>query len=161
MRKIGFGDAREKAAHILWPSTLLSFFCDPGQLQALQVLKTLTHRFDAGMDDVRRRLALAEARNAISAAMAPTNPQPVSAAPPAQAPAPSAVPIAANTGPRRYHVQAASPGLAMLSELDQSGGEIRQIPVAPGDDVPGWGKVISISQRGAAWLVKTGHGVIQ
>jgi hypothetical protein len=61
----------------------------------------------------------------------------------------------------RYHVQAASPGLAMLSELDQSGGEIRQIPVSPGDDVPGWGKVISISQRGAAWLVKTGHGVIQ
>jgi hypothetical protein len=128
------------------------------QLRADQ--KALTHRFDAGMDDVRRRLALAEARNAIGAAMAPTNPQPVSAAPPVQAPAPPAA-IAANSGPRRYHVQAASPGLAMLSELDQSGGEIRQIPVAPGDDVPGWGKVISISQRGAAWLVKTGHGVIQ
>ena len=42
--------------------------------------------------------------------------------------------------PHRYHVQAASPGLAMLSELDASGGEEQQLPVSPGDDVPGLGQ---------------------
>jgi hypothetical protein len=27
--------------------------------------------------------------------------------------------------------------------------------------VPGWGKVVSISQRGTTWTVKTDHGLIQ
>jgi hypothetical protein len=49
----------------------------------------------------------------------------------------------------------------MLSALDASGGEEQQLPVAPGDNVPGWGKVVSISQRGATWVVKTDHGLIQ
>lgn len=75
---------------------------------------------------------------------------------------PSAAPnVSADTGTHRYHVQAASPGLAMLSELDASGGEERQLPVSPGDTVPGWGKVISIAQRGTSWFVKTDHGLIQ
>ena len=71
-------------------------------------------------------------------------------------------PVAAiDTTPHRYHVQAASPGLAMLSELDPSGGEEAQVPVAPGDNLPGYGNVISIAQRGSSWVVGTQHGLIQ
>jgi hypothetical protein len=70
-------------------------------------------------------------------------------------------PVAAATTPHRYHVQAASPGLAMLSDLDVSGGEGRPLAVSPGDTVFGWGKVISIGQRGTTWIVKTDHGLIQ
>jgi hypothetical protein len=85
----------------------------------------------------------------------------VALGPPANAKAapPAATPGNATTP--RYHVQAASPGLAMLSALDASGGQEQQLPVSPGDSVPGWGKVISISQRGATWIVKTDHGLIQ
>jgi acyl dehydratase len=49
----------------------------------------------------------------------------------------------------------------MLSTLDSAGGEDQQLPVTPGDTVPGWGKVVSISQRGTTWVVKTDHGLIQ
>ena len=56
---------------------------------------------------------------------------------------------------------AASPGLAMLSELDRSGGEGSQIQVQVGDQVPGHGKITAIQQRGTAWVVKTAAGDIQ
>ena len=124
---------------------------------------------DATMDDFRRRIALSEARRAVSGAFDAdphAAPRSSSGSPkvkrtavttPAVASATPAIDMAAY----RYHVQAASPGLAMLSELDASGGEARQLPISPGDIVPGWGKVISISQRGTAWVVKTDHGLIQ
>jgi len=133
--------------------------------------KNVGERVDSALSDFSRRISLAEARGAVNAAMG-VEPRP------AQAPggtagssaqvltpvaarsvAPAAAPAA--TPPHRYHVQAASPGLAMLSELDPSGGEERQLPVSPGDDVPGWGKMVSIYQRGTTWTVKTDHGLIQ
>jgi hypothetical protein len=127
----------------------------------------LGQRVDGSLTDFGRRLSLAEARGAVSAAMSvQTLPASVvasatlpTAAPNTKASLPSAAP--ADMTPHRYHVQAASPGLAMLSALDASGGEEQQLPVAPGDNVPGWGKVVSISQRGATWVVKTDHGLIQ
>ncbi len=126
---------------------------------------------DVALADFGRRISLAEARRAVSAAgqAQPSAVQPAGATGGstgtgvtpivARYPLPAALP--ADTGSHRYHVQAASPGLAMLSELDRSGGEERQLPVSPGDDVPGWGKVVSISQRGTTWMVKTDHGLIQ
>jgi hypothetical protein len=129
--------------------------------------KNVGERVDSALSDFSRRISLAEARGAVSAAMG-VEPRPAQAA--AGAAGSSAqvlTPVAARsvapaaTLPHRYHVQAASPGLAMLSELDPSGGEERQLPVSPGDDVPGWGKVVSISQRGTTWTVKTDHGLIQ
>jgi hypothetical protein len=136
--------------------------------------QNLVQRVDGSLTDFGRRISLAEAHGAVNAAIG-TDMHPI------QTPTPPAagqignggvVQIAAragglapglpaDTGNHRYHVQAASPGLAMLSELDASGGEQRQLPVSPGDDVPGWGKVISIAQRGVAWVVKTDHGLIQ
>jgi hypothetical protein len=128
----------------------------------------LGQRVDRSLTDFGRRLSLAEARGAVNAAMSvqtlPVSGAVASATLPTSAPVikasfPSAAP--ADMTPHRYHVQAASPGLAMLSALDASGGEEQQLPVAPGDNVPGWGKVVSISQRGATWVVKTDHGLIQ
>jgi hypothetical protein len=128
----------------------------------------LGQRVDGSLTDFGRRLSLAEARGAVDAAMSvqtlPVSGAVAAATLPAGAPVikaglPSAIP--ADMTPHRYHVQAASPGLAMLSALDASGGEEQQLPVAPGDNVPGWGKVVSISQRGATWVVKTDHGLIQ
>jgi hypothetical protein len=128
----------------------------------------LAQHVDGTIADFGRRITLAEASNAVHAAMA------VSTAEPTPTPAPNAPPVvrtaaqtlapaaaSTDTGPHRYHVQAASPGLAMLSELDASGGEERQIPVAPGNIVPGLGKVVTISQQGTSWVVRTEHGLIQ
>jgi hypothetical protein len=135
----------------------------------------LQHQVDQEADDHGRRLSLIEARDAVQSAKTTTNsdtkPAPAMTAAAAASGRPVTVRVqtAATTPvtetststPHRYHVQAASPGLAMLSELDASGGELRQIPVSPGDDLPGWGKVGSIAQHGTAWLVKTDHGLIQ
>ena len=139
--------------------------------QLRQDQEHVSQHVDVALADFGRRISLAEARRAVSAAgqAEASAVQPAGAASGssgtgvtpvvARNPLPAAPP--AGTGPHRYHVQAASPGLAMLSELDPSGGEERQLPVSPGDDVPGWGKVVSISQRGTTWTVKTDHGLIQ
>jgi hypothetical protein len=132
--------------------------------------QTLTQRVGGSLTDFGRRLSLAEARGAMNAAMGAAATS-ISMAAPQPAPASNGVtPVvartssaqaAADTATHRYHVQAASPGMAMLSELDSSGGEERQVPVGPGELLPGYGKVVSISQQGAAWVVKTDHGSIQ
>jgi hypothetical protein len=135
--------------------------------------QNLKQRVDSSITDFGRRISLAEARGAVNAAMGtgvvpPQTSTPAGAAGPdtgvaqvaSKAVAP-ATPPTADSSTHRYHVQAASPGLAMLSELDASGGEERQLPVAPGEDVPGWGKVVSIVQQGTSWMVKTERGVIQ
>lgn len=134
--------------------------------QLRQDQQNVGQHVDAALADFGRRISLSEARRAVSAAgqAEASAVQPAGAVgngvtlAVARSPLPAAP---ADTGSHRYHVQAASPGLAMLSELDRSGGEERQLPVSPGDDVPGWGKVVSISQRGTTWTVRTDHGLIQ
>jgi hypothetical protein len=129
----------------------------------------------ARLTDYERRLALAEARSAVTAAddatvppakspepvsepaAAPLNPIPVLAARPVAvvpAPAPSGVPTV-------YRVQAASPGLALLAQVDRGGGDGAQLQVVVGDTVPDYGRVKSIAQKGTAWVVTTEHGAIQ
>jgi hypothetical protein len=66
-----------------------------------------------------------------------------------------------STAVKLYRVQAASPGLALLAQVDRGGGEGAQIQVAVGDSVPDYGRVKSISQKGTAWVVTTEHGPIQ
>jgi hypothetical protein len=135
--------------------------------QLRQDQQNLGERVDGSLNDFTRRISLSEARGALGAASTearvtpPALPAPSPTPVVARVPVPVAATAPADTGPHRYHVQAASPGLAMLSELDASGGEQRQLPISPGDTVPGWGKVVSISQRGTAWVVKTDRGLIQ
>lgn len=60
-----------------------------------------------------------------------------------------------------YHVQAASLGVAVLGDANAPQGQASRYLVTVGDQVPGVGRVISITQRGPSWLVLTDHGTIQ
>ncbi len=144
------------------------------ELDALRKAQSgLQQTVDGSIGDFRRRLTLAEARGSIAAAMgAPTQAadvapdgRPVSqpTAPIVQASARTVVRTAAadDTTQHRYRIQAASPGLAMLSELDATGTGERQLTISPGDVLPGYGRVASVSQRGTAWVVKAERGLIQ
>src|SRR5271165_5146104 len=131
----------------------------------------------ARVSDWERRLALAEARGAMFAADA-AGPAPFvvtgagavsrkpDTAPPetvrvsTTSPPTTAVVPAYDAG-KKYRLQAASPGLAMLAEIDRGGGEGAQIQVAVGDTVPGYGRVKAVTQRGTAWVVETEHGTIE
>lgn len=140
-------------------------------------LAAMREQLEAANADFGRRLALAEARGAMNAAMsAAAAPPPVqaSASPPPVLPAQAATPAAARTPAsaapaqaandgtrRRYRVQAASPGLAMLSEVDRTGEGGAQLQVAVGDEVPGYGKVTAIAQQGSNWVVRAERGTIQ
>jgi len=125
----------------------------------------------ARLADHDRRLALAEARSAVTAANTVGIPAPVE---PVADPAPiaarpvsitramavvSAVP--GSSVAKSYRVQAASPGLALLAEVERGGGEGAQMQVVVGDTIPGYGRVKSIAQKGTVWVVTTEHGLIQ
>lgn len=60
-----------------------------------------------------------------------------------------------------YHVQAASLGVAVLGDANAPQGQASRYLVTVGDQVPGVGRVISITQRGPSWFVLTDHGTIQ
>lgn len=137
-------------------------------------LAAMRDRLEASTADFGRRLALAEARGAMNAAMgaaAAPPPVPANVSPPPAPPAPTATPVAARTQApaqapndgvrRRYRVQAASPGLAMLSEVDRTGDSGAQLQVAVGDEVPGYGKITAIAQQGSNWVVRAERGAIQ
>ena len=154
--------------------------------QLREDVQQMRERLDTQLNDYARRLSLAEARGAINAAMgagtssantssglmpasitvmAPIS-SPVSAlrgtraaVPPVLAASPA--PVAAQDAPRRYRVQAASPGLAMLAEVDRTGDAGNLLQVSIGDDVPGYGKVKSIAQQGAAWVLTAERGMIR
>ncbi|VFU17621.1 hypothetical protein [Methylocella tundrae] len=133
---------------------------------------------ESKINDFERRLSLSEAKRAIEsvkavgeatgdAVQAKTTPAPGKSIGPSapgirtasltmQAPAPAAA-----DEQRRYRIQAASPGLAMLAAIDGPGDQEGPLQVAIGASIPGYGKVKSIDQRGAAWVVQTERGVIQ
>jgi hypothetical protein len=126
----------------------------------------------ARLTDYERRLALAEARSAVTAAAdttgsAPANgpagdPVAASLKPiPVVATQPIAVVPAPAGAPKIYRVQAASPGLALLAQVDRGGGDGAQMQVVVGDTIPDYGRVKSIGQKGTSWVVTTDHGAIQ
>lgn len=153
--------------------------------QLREDVQQMRERLDTQLNDYARRLSLAEAHGAINAAMGAGTPSGSSPAtvtpasitvmapiPPATpvfrrsrtvAPVPiaSAAPAAAQDAPRRYRVQAASPGLAMLAEVDRTGDAGNLLQISIGDDVPGYGKVKSIAQQGAAWVLTAERGTIR
>ena len=140
-------------------------------------VESTADRFDLAVLDFTRRLALAEAHGALNAAMgADPVPSPVRGPPQLEAvtvassnrfaapagsrvaPASAVLPGATPAAAVRYRVTAASPGLAILALVDRSGGEGAQIQIATGDQVPGYGRVTAIQQRGATWIVQTDKG---
>jgi hypothetical protein len=116
--------------------------------------------------DLTRRVSLSESKSAITAAERANGSQV------AEASAASAsagvegqaegvrIKVAGVDQKRNYRIQAASPGLAMLSAID-GGPDDRPIEVAIGTNLPGYGKVRSIEQHGQAWVVKADRGSIE
>jgi hypothetical protein len=158
------------------------------QLLALQVDHDRLRRVVEGrLDDLEHRVTFAEAKRAVDAAQAagrqPNDLIEIQSAPPTAPPSPamsSGRPNSAEPKPRiikakveeplaasrqgsspRYRVQAASPHLAMLAEIERSGDQKAQIEVAVGDQVTGYGRVTQIVQRGTTWVVVTDRGTIQ
>jgi hypothetical protein len=85
---------------------------------------------------------------------------PAATKPPAPHPAPAPAPPLVRSV-KDYSIQAASPGLAMLSTVGLNGTDTTSIQLSVGDEVPGVGRVKKILQRGTNWVVETDHGVIQ
>jgi hypothetical protein len=116
--------------------------------------------------DLTRRVSLSESKSAVAAAERANVSQ---AAEAAAATAGAGVEgqaqggrmkVAGGDQKRSYRIQAASPGLAMLSAID-GGPDDLPIEVAIGTDLPGYGKVRSIEQHGQAWVVKADRGSIE
>jgi hypothetical protein len=113
------------------------------------------------LDDFERRLVLAEARSAVASANDAAAAPPLAPVTPVTVTRPAAALLADGNGTvKRYRVQAASPGLALLAEIDRGGGDGAQIQASVGDTIPGYGRVKSVSQHGTSWVVATEHGNI-
>jgi hypothetical protein len=139
-----------------------------GQVKDLQdQVRTLSAGSEAKLADLTRRVSMSESTSAVAAAeranisqataegLAPT----ASAGVEGQAEG-VRMKVAGVDQKRNYRIQAASPGLAMLSAID-GGPDDRPVEVAIGTDLPGYGKVRSIEQHGQAWVVKADRGSIE
>ena len=114
---------------------------------------------------------MAEAKSAVTAAgddassppaLPAAEPAPIVAKPVSVTRAMAVLPApAVSAAGKSYRVQAASPGLALLAEVERGGGEGAQMQVIVGDTIPDYGRVKSIAQKGTAWVVTTEHGQIQ
>ena len=117
--------------------------------------------------DLTRRVSLSELKSAVAAAERANVSQAAAEASAATASAGVEgqaqgvrMKVAGGDQKRSYRIQAASPGLAMLSAID-GGPDDRPLEVAIGTDLPGYGKVRSIEQHGQAWVVKADRGSIE
>jgi len=138
-----------------------------GQVKDLQdKVQTLSTGADEKFADLTRRVALGEANRAVASA---ENGGSAGLAGSAQAEGPAdgseaqertRMKVAAADVKHNYRIQAASPGLAMLTAVDGSPDD-RPVEVAIGTELPGYGKVLSIEQHGQAWVVKADRGSIE
>ena len=137
-----------------------------GQVKDLQdQVQTMSAGSEAKFADLTRRVSLSESKSAVAAAeranVSAVEGSPATAGPGVKGQAQSARMKAAGVDQkRRYRIQAASPGLAMLSAID-GGPDDRPVEIAIGTDLPGYGKVRSIEQHGQAWVVKADRGSIE
>ena len=129
----------------------------------------LADTLQASSKVLEERLSLALARNSAAIALEPGKQQAEAASPASTSAddgkAVAAAAEAATTDSARtvpgYHVQAASFGVAVLSDASAAPGQAGGRLVTVGDQVPGVGRVTSITPHGTSWIVQTDHGTIQ
>ena len=139
-----------------------------GQVKDLQdQVRTLSAGSEEKLADLTRRVSMSELKSAVAAAERANVSQAAAEASAATASAGVEgqaqgvrMKVAGVDQKRSYRIQAASPGLAMLSAID-GGPDDRPVEVVPGTDLPGYGKVRSIEQHGQAWVVKADRGSIE
>jgi hypothetical protein len=129
---------------------------------------TLADALQTSSRAFEQRLDLALPRNPAPAAPSPGKQQAEAPALPASTPAgdsnpvgPEATVAAPARAARDYRVQAATFGIAVLVDANAAPGQAGRHLVAIGDQVPGVGRVTSITPRGTSWVVQTDHGAIQ
>jgi hypothetical protein len=138
-----------------------------GQVKDLQgEVQTMSSGSETKFADLTRRVSMSESKSAVAAAERASSSQGAEGS----AAAPSAgvegqaegahTKTAGADQKHNYRIQAASPGLAMLSAID-GGADARPVEIAIGRDLPGYGKVRSIEQHGQAWVVKADRGSIE
>ena len=138
-----------------------------GQVKDLQdKVQTLSTGAEEKFADLTRRVALGEANRAVASAenagsaASAAQAQEKGSADGSEAQERTRMKVAAADVKRNYRIQAASPGLAMLTAVDGSPDD-RPVEVAIGTELPGYGKVLSIEQHGQAWVVKADRGSIE
>ena len=138
-----------------------------GQVRDLQdKVQTLSTGAEEKLADLTRRVALGEADRAVACAEnagsrgPAASPKEKESTDGSEAQDRTRMKVAAADLKRTYRIQAASPGLAMLTAVDGSPDD-RPVEVAIGTDLPGYGKVLSIEQHGQAWVVKADRGSIE
>ena len=119
-----------------------------------QQIASLLRDTDQRLSDFDRRLSVVEAKPIPALARAASGR--------ASAGTLSAMRVAVSAPPppggRPYEIRAASPGVAVLGTLD---GTPAVVAIAVGDQVPGYGRVNAIAQKGHAWAVLCEHGTIE
>lgn len=128
-----------------------------GQVEIRNRVMDIEKRQASVVLDQNRRLAYLEAQASESAtqrAAAPAVPPPP-AAPAPRLPAPRSA-NAATT----YRITGASPNLAYLVPVNPAAGDPSSLTVKAGTQIPGYGTVRSIEQRGTAWVISTERGEI-
>jgi hypothetical protein len=129
-------------------------------------VQTLSTGADEKFADLTRRVALSEANRAVASAENAGSgglagqAQEKGSADGSEAQERTRLKVAAADVKHNYRIQAASPGLAMLTAVDGSPDD-RPVEVAIGTELPGYGKVRSIEQHGQAWVVKADRGSIE
>jgi len=139
-----------------------------GQVKDLQdQVLTMSAGSEARLADLTRRVSLSESKSAVAAAeranvsQASAEGSAATGSPRVEGQAQGVrMKVAGADQKRKYRIQAASPGLAMLSAID-GGPDDRPVEIAIGTDLPGYGKVRSIEQHGQAWVVKADRGEIE
>ena len=139
-----------------------------GQVMDLQdKVRTLSASSEGKLADLTRRVSMSESKSAVAAAERANVSQATAEGAAATASAgvdgqaqDMRMRVAGVDQKRNYRIQAASPGLAMLSAID-GGPDDRPIEISIGTDLPGYGKVRSIEQHGQAWVVKADRGSIE
>jgi hypothetical protein len=138
-----------------------------GQVKDLQdKVQTLSTGADEKFADLTRRVALGEANRVVASAENAGSggfagqAQEKGSADGSEVQERTRLKVAAADVKHNYRIQAASPGLAMLTAVDGSPDD-RPVEVAIGTELPGYGKVRSIEQHGEAWVVKADRGSIE
>lgn len=116
----------------------------------------------AAQADANSRIAFLEAKVSMAATQSMAAGSGQAAVPPAAAPprpATAPVPRSANAA-TTYRITGAANNLAYLVAVNPAPGQPPAVEAKPGSDVPGYGKVLSITQKGMAWEILTERGTI-
>ena len=135
-----------------------------GQIALRREVAQLQADLRAAQADANSRIAFLEAKVSMAATQsvaAGAGAPPVAATSAAGPQRPAAAPAARSANAATtYRITGAANNLAYLVAINPAPGQPPAVEAKPGSDVPGYGKVLSISQKGMAWEILTERGTI-